>query len=351
VREAVASLRGRGVHAVLLHGPTGVGKLETALLIARDELCERPRDRAGDRSCGTCASCLLFAAGSHPDLRVVVPDTMAARRPGPPGEEDEESAAVEEDAGTGAGPKKRISRVIRIEQVRALLDFIHLTTHRAGTRVVVLGPAETLNGPSGNALLKNLEEPPPGSLYLLTSDQFDRCLPTIVSRCACLRVPVPEPGRALSWLHDQGIADAGVRLTESGGAPFAVLRSEGEAALSGADREALLSMLRKGTRLEPAEVATRVSRTIPVGAAVALLQRWGWDYFAHQLAGRLRYHSEDAAPFEAIAVDGWPLAAAAAWLDRLRELRAVADHPLNARAAVEGALLDYIASLQGRRAG
>jgi DNA polymerase-3 subunit delta' len=354
VRDAVSALRRRGAHAVLLHGPAGTGKFETALSIARDELCETSKGEGP--ACGACASCLLFAVGNHPDLRVLVPDSMAERRPGGSTEEDEEAPGAEDEAsrvaaaaasGTGSGSKKRPSRELRIEQVRDLSKFEELTTHRAGMRVVVLGPAEALNVAAANALLKGLEEPPPGSLFLLTSDHVDRCLPTILSRCAIVRMAVPAHDVALNWLRTQGVADAGQKLTEAGGAPLAVLRKDDQA-LGEADYEALLSMLRRGQRLDPAEVATRVSRNIPLGAAVALMQRWGWDYISHQLAGRVRYHPGDSPAFEAIATAGWPLPAAGAWLDQLRDLRAVADHPLNARLAVEGALLDYMASLQGK---
>jgi hypothetical protein len=75
-----------------------------------------------------------------------------------------------------------------------------------------------------------------------------------------------------------------------------------------------------------------------------LFQRWVWDYFAYRTGAGLRYHPDDGAHFDALA-QHWTLPAAAAWADRLRDLRALEDHPLNARAAVEGALLGYIFSI------
>jgi len=344
-RTAIAGLRSRGVHAILLHGPAGTGKFDLALARARDELCERSLGRAP--ACGTCDSCRLFAAGNHPDLRVVVPDALAWRRPGA-GSADEEAPGAEEEAApaTGGSSKSRPSREIRIEQVRELASFASLSTHRGGARVVVLGPAETLNAAAANALLKGLEEPAPASLYLLVTDRIDRCLPTIVSRCSGVRVPVPPREMALNWLRAQAIPDAEERLTDAGGAPLAVVRQESRD-LEPADRDVLLALLRLGPRLSAGEIASRVPREIPIGGAVALFQRWGWDYLAYRLAGRIRYHPRDTAHFEALSAAGWPVAAASRWLDRLRDLRAVSTHPLNARSAVEGALLDFLESLKG----
>jgi DNA polymerase-3 subunit delta' len=210
---------------------------------------------------------------------------------------------------------------------------------------VVLGPAEALNLPAANALLKGLEEPPPGMIFVLVSDQIDGCLPTILSRCSLIRVPVPARDAALAWLDRQpGMANAGQRLTEAGGAPMAVLR-ESDDRLSPEVRDGLLGLLRRGAALEAVEVASQVPRTLPIAGAVALFQRWGWDYLSYRMGGGLRYHPGEAAIFEGLARH-WQLEAAANWMDRLRALRAVAEHPLNPRAAVEGVLLDYIQSIR-----
>jgi DNA polymerase-3 subunit delta' len=343
-RDRLAALRARGAHGLLLHGPAGVGKWDLAMAFAVDVLCERATvAQVGEYNpaCGVCHSCLLMAAGNHPDLRVVVPDALAERRPGNTGDEAEAALAGE----GAAAPKTKPSREIKIDQVRDLAALSSVTAHRGGARVVVLGPAETLNLPAANALLKGLEEPPAGMIFVLVADQIDRCLPTILSRCALVRVPVPARAVALDWLRTQArVANAEQRLTEAGGAPLAVLR-ESEELLSVEVREGLLALLRRGAALEPADVAAQVPRTLPIAGAVALFQRWGWDYFSYRMGGGLRYHPGDAASFEGL-VRHWRLPAAGGWLDRLRGLRAVADHPLNPRAAIEGALLDYIESIK-----
>ncbi|SPE21981.1 DNA polymerase III subunit delta [Burkholderiales bacterium] len=341
-RATLAALRARGAHALLLHGPAGVGKWDLATSFARDALCEHAVAPA--RACGVCASCVLVAAGNHPDLRIVVPDALAQRRPGG-AQEDEEPPEAATEAG---GAKGKPSREIKIDQVRELASLTGVSTHRGGVRVVVLGPTEALNAPAANALLKGLEEPPPASLFLLVSDQIDRCLPTIVSRCALVRVAVPPRAMALEWLQAQGVgADAGQRLTEAGGAPLAALEPDAQA-LAPDLRSTLLDLLRRGAALAPADVASDIPRTVPIGASVALFQRWVWDYFSYRLGGGLRYHPGDAASFEALSRH-WTLRAASAWIEALHALRAAADHPLNARVAIEGLLLRYIDSIASGR--
>jgi len=344
-RERLAALRARGAQGLLLHGPAGVGKWDLAMAFAGDLLCEEralAADRLPLRACGVCTSCRLMAAGSHPDLRIVVPDALASRRPAS-AVDDEGAVATSAEGGVTA--KARPSREIKIDQVRDLVSLSAITAHRGGARVVVLGPAEALNLPAANALLKGLEEPPPGLVFLLVADQVDGCLPTILSRCALVRVAVPPRDLALEWLRAQpGMADAEQRLTEAGGAPLAVLR-ESDDRLSPEIRDGLLGLLRRGTALEPDEVASHVPRTLSIAGAVALFQRWGWDYLSYRMGGGLRYHPGDAASFEDLARQ-WQLDAAGNWMDHLRDLRAMAEHPLNPRAAVEGALLDYVQSIR-----
>lgn len=343
---SLAALRLRGTHAMLLHGPAGVGKWELAMSVARDLLCESPvgAPAAAPAACGQCPSCRLFAAGNHPDLRVIVPDSLAERRPARSGE-GEEPAGGSVNGTEGTAAKAKPSREIKIDQVRELSSLFGVSAHRGGARVVVLGPAEALNLPAANALLKSLEEPPPGGTFVLVSDRIDRCLPTILSRCVLLRVALPPRDAAMAWLQQQGLpADlARSRLTEAGGAPLAALRDD-EDALQPELRAGLVALLRRGKALAAADIASDVPRTVPISASVALFQRWAWDYFAFRLGCGLRYHPDEGRAFEALSRD-WSLAAASVWVDRLRAMRSVADHPLNARAAVEGLLLEYVASI------
>jgi hypothetical protein len=122
----------------------------------------------------------------------------------------EDEAPEGEEGADGDGKKakstKAPSKEIKIEQIRALADFMNISTHRQGLRVVVLYPAEALNTPASNALLKTLEEPPPGTVFLLSSNSLDRLLPTILSRCRKFALPMPDEAQALAWLKEQGLA-------------------------------------------------------------------------------------------------------------------------------------------------
>src|SRR4030095_13646968 len=113
--------------------------------------------------------------------------------------------------------KSKPSREILIDQVRKISEFLAISSHRGGRRVVLLLPAEALNAPAANALLKVLEEPPPGVTFLAVSDQLDAVLPTILSRCVLLRAPIPSHTQALAWLQSNGVDRAEAEVAEAGG--------------------------------------------------------------------------------------------------------------------------------------
>lgn len=350
---ALRCLHARAVHAILLHGAAGIGKKGLALDFAQSLLCESP-DAQG-HACDVCRACILVLAGNHPDLRIVVPDAMAELRgPEAPADETAEAGPESEDDVPGL-PKeardagRKASREIRIEQVRELADFFGVATHRGGARVIVLAPAESLNPASANALLKMLEEPPPATRFVLVSDSLDDVLPTIRSRCVLQRVPVPDQAVALQWLRAQGVADPQERLAAAGGAPLAAM-DESELQLDEATRSGLLALLAQGPSLQPAEVAARVARTVPLPAAITLFQRWGWDLLGYRAAERVRYHPRHKASIARIAAASTS-EGLLDWLRSLGQMQATSDHPLNARLVVEAALFSYLETLQGTRTG
>ena len=116
-------------HALLLQAPPGVGQFDFAVELARAWLCETPQDqrRVPGReglACGHCSSCHLVDERSHPDLRLLVPEALRAEA-GLPVEEGGSDAE-------GEGRKRKPSREIKVDQVRAALDFAELTAGRAG---------------------------------------------------------------------------------------------------------------------------------------------------------------------------------------------------------------------------
>jgi DNA polymerase-3 subunit delta' len=273
-------------HALLLHGPRGIGKHRLAEAFAAYLLCESPR--AG-LACGQCAGCQLIAADNHPDLRRLVPEADQPEREPADGEEAE---PAQRESRT-----RKPSREILIDQVRAIGEFLALSAHRGGRRVVLLSPAEALNGPAANAILKLLEEPPADAVFIAVSDELDAVLPTITSRCVLVRAQAPRREEALAWLREQGAEDAETRLAEAGGAPIGLepgAQDDEDARRLDPDlRQTLLKLLARGGTLSAAEVAGAVPKDIPVAEAIRLFQRWGWDLLAERLAARVRYYPEE----------------------------------------------------------
>lgn len=291
-------------HALLLHGPQGVGKLHLAERFAQFLLCEAPGGRTAP--CGRCDGCRWFLAGNHPDMRFVEPETMARQ-----------SASEEEDEGADR-PKRKPSAEIRIEQVRALADFLNLASHRGGRRVAIVHPAEAMNPHASNALLKSLEEPPPAAVFLLVSHRPSHLLPTVRSRCVPAPVPLPAADASRTWLKAQGIDDAARWLAFAGGAPLRALEYASGARSERIDR--ILDALGRG---ETAELEGANDRD-----ALELL------------AEVLQKHAVDSA----LASFGLPrrftpgIASqpkeSRAWVGFAREMgrnRALARHPVNAR--------------------
>jgi DNA polymerase-3 subunit delta' len=328
--QQVTQLGARLPHAILFHGPEGIGKTAFAEHLARSLLCQART--ADGHACGQCDSCGWFAQYGHPDYRRVRPEIL------------EEAGAGESEEGSDAGDGKKgakatkaPSKEIKIDQIRALADFMNVSTHRQGMRIVTLYPAEALNNNAANALLKTLEEPPPNTVFLLVSNSLDRLLPTILSRCRKFALPMPLQQEALAWLEQHDVKDADVWLAEQGGAPLAAH------AMAQTDaRETMDEFLRQLARpsIDGAlKTAEKLQKT-PVPDLVAWLQRWLYDVFSFKLSGRIRYYPRYQKELAALAgqADVGDLLRA---LKAVGERRAIAEHPLSARLFIEDMLLDY----------
>ena len=210
-------------HALLLHGPRGVGKLALAERAAQLLLCEHVDPAA--RPCDKCDACRWYLAGNHPDFRRVEPEAIAKVPPAAE-EEGEEGSAAE----APARKTKQPSLFIRIEQVRELAHFLNVGSHRGALRIALVHPADDLYPNAANALLKSLEEPPTGAVFILVSHRPARLLPTIRSRCVALPVPIPAREAAIGWLKQQGAENPDRWLAYAGGAPLQALAYAGEAA-------------------------------------------------------------------------------------------------------------------------
>ena len=298
---------GRLPHALLIHGPAGVGKGGLARLLAHGLLCEAPGDQG--RPCGACRACTLLAAGSHPDFLELVPE-----EPGKP---------------------------IRIDAVRELGAALALASQYGGARVAVIDPADAMNTAACNSLLKTLEEPPPGTHLLLVSARPARLPATVRSRCQRLAVAPPAPEDARAWLVERldDPAAAPALLAAAGGAPLAALALAENAGAVDAAFEALLELARG--RRDPLALATDWAQE--AGAMLGWIYGWSADLVRLATAGAdapLRDPSR-AEALQALA-QRLDLEALHRWLDRLLEALGLADSTLNRQLLMEDLLLEWV---------
>ena len=308
-------------HALLLYGRQGIGKVVFARAIAQSLLCESPHQSV---ACGACAACGWFTHGNHPDFRELMPEALGVD---------------EADAETIADPdakEKKKSKEIKVEQIRDIADFMTLSTHRDGYRVLLIHPAETLNANAANSLLKTLEEPPPRTLILLVTDQIGRLLATIKSRCQRVMLPAPDEATALAWLKTQGLGDADIAFGQAGGAPLSAL------AFADADyqsqRKSFLQVL-AAADADHIAAAQSLEKSDLVNV-VTWLQTWVSDLALSRLTGEVRHHRDQKSAIARIAACVH-LPALFRYESQLRQARRAVHHPLNARLLLEHLLISY----------
>jgi len=193
-------------HALLLSGPTGMGKGQFARALYGALLCRQPGNAL--TACGECRSCELIRAGTHPDVLGIEPEEEG--------------------------------RQIRVDQIRELIAFINLKSHFEKYKIAIIRPADSMNRSAANTLLKTLEEPPGDSLLLLLTHRPDHLPVTIRSRCQKLEFKPVFDERALDWLRQQlpDPKQAGPYLALANGAPLTAVAMAEDACL-----EKLLSLL------------------------------------------------------------------------------------------------------------
>ena len=309
-------------HALLLEGPRGIGKRDFALAYSKALLCETPSPTG--EACGECAACHWLAQDSHPDFRLLEP------------------ISAEEEGGAEDAAPSRKKREINIAQVRGLADFVNLSSHRAGARVVLIHPAETLNPAASNALLKTLEEPSPNTHFLLVSDQPHFLLPTIKSRSQRISMPQPSPDQAADWLKQQGVQEAELCLALAGGAPL-LARDFADADYL-KERRAFLHALQTPKQLNWLALAEQGAKA-DMAARFDWLQKWLYDLVSSRLAQHVRYNLDFASGLQDLAMRV-NLSRVQDFARELAQIKRRLQHPLNPQLLLESVLLSYLSAVK-----
>ena len=208
--------------ALLLAGPSGIGKRKVALAVAEALNCLDPRQgNALERdACGVCASCKRIARMVHPDVIVVEPDEKGS---------------------------------ISIEVIRDVIDRAGYRPFEGRRRVVVIDEADAMTQQAQSALLKTLEEPPSASVFVLVSSLADALLPTVRSRCPRLRFAGLSSADIASVLirdHDYDAAEAKAAAIDADGSLGRALQAQAtDVTQALADARELMTMAARGVDL------------------------------------------------------------------------------------------------------
>ena len=297
--------KGRLAHALMFIGPAGIGKHQLAERFAQSLLCAQPH--ADGQPCGQCHACSLYAAGTHPDLFRLSP---------------------EED-----------SKNIRIDQIRALIERISLSSHYGRHKVVILNPADAMNIAAANALLKTLEEPPADTILLLITDRPSFLPATIRSRCQTLRFALPARDEAQAWLATQlgNPEEAAVLLALAGGAPLAA-QDLAEEQLT--RRQEMLNDWQQLARGEADPVKLAADWVKP-GLRLPITWIYGWvaDMIRLRSGSKQGLTNEDAAAALQNLAEELDLTRLYGLLDRVMETIKLANSQVNPQTLMEGILL------------
>jgi DNA polymerase-3 subunit delta' len=229
--------------AMLMAGPSGVGKRLTAAAVAQAVNCLQPRSSGEFErdACGECASCRRIARGVHPDVILVQPG----------------------DTGS-----------IKIEQLRDVIDRAQYRPFEGRRRVVIVDEADAAGADAQSAMLKTLEEPPSASVFILVSSMPDALLPTVRSRCPRLRFGALTPAEVAEALmrdHKYSEADARAAAADADGSIGRAIEAQ-SADLTEA-REAAQRLLQETSRSNDAARRINFARDLTSGKGTPAEER------------------------------------------------------------------------------
>lgn len=266
-------------HALLFYGMGGIGKKMLALHFAKTFLCKS----AGKKPCGICENCRLMDiennSFAHPDFYLL----------------------TAEEAG----------KDIKIEQVKEMAKQAAFAPVLSEHKVCIIDDAGQMTAEAANSLLKLLEEPPPGWLFILITQQAERLLPTVLSRVVRLRFDAPDSSAVRQILKAKGITqNTQVLAALAGGSPGRAL-SYNQADIFAIRREAL-DLLKKLPLQNPFGYIAALGWGEKYDRAAALLLTEQFIYLLRDVlllqsgAGGQVYNTDIMTGLDGIAAD-WPL--------------------------------------------
>ncbi len=266
-------------HALLFYGMGGIGKKMLALHLAKTFLCKS----AAKKPCGICESCRLMDiennSFAHPDFYLL----------------------TAEEAG----------KDIKIEQVKEMAKQAAFAPVLSEHKVCIIDDAGQMTAEAANSLLKLLEEPPPGWLFILITQQAERLLPTVLSRVVRLRFDAPDSSAVRQILKAKGITqNTQVLAALAGGSPGRAL-SYNQSDIFALRREAL-DLLKKLPLQNPFGYIAALGWGEKYDRAAARLLTEQFIYLLRDVlllqsgAGGQVYNTDIMAGLDGIAAD-WPL--------------------------------------------
>ena len=192
LRNSVAE--NRVSHALLFYGPEGSGKFAIALAFARYISCE---NRTAEDACGKCPSCSKYDKLIHPDLHFVFPVIKKKSNTEPVSDHFISqwrqmvlrSPWFSLATWTEAMEVANEQALIPVAESAEIIRKLSLKSFESDFKIMIIWLPEKMNAETANKILKIIEEPPARTLFILVSEEDDKLLPTITSRCQHIRIP------------------------------------------------------------------------------------------------------------------------------------------------------------------
>ena len=271
--------------------------------LLRNILCEQTGTQ--QQACGHCKSC-EYPFVEHPKLRVIEKN-----------------------------PELKTA-VVSIEQVRELSSFIELASSSEDDyKIIYIKEADLLSTSAANALLKNLEEPPSNTFFILNSKNLHKILPTIRSRSSIHILPSPTREQTVNYLEQEGHQDAIQFIDLSGNKPLFTIQLANDHELV----NSIVNLLMKGKYFDMMHVNDALL-TSGFGFFIEIMQKWIFDLSSYTEFKELHYFTNITDKIEQITKT-LSYKETLNFYKKLNEYARLSDTPINKSMALDAVMIDY----------